>query len=166
MMVEGKLVLVESKKEIPYCEMCSTSFSNRSSLKRHMNSKHKGYDDQNKERLVFGPNVFLVEKAQTRVSGIEEFVSEYVEGILDEIFKNKEIKFECQTCGKSFDSKRGLGAHKREVHIQPVPCDICNKKIKPGANMKKHMENLHNTPTKKPSSWREETTSSIAPERV
>ena len=50
MVVEGKLVLVESKKEIPYFEMCSTSFSHRSSLKRHMNSKHKGYDDQNKDQ--------------------------------------------------------------------------------------------------------------------
>ena len=41
-----------------------------------------------------------------------------------------------------------MGAHKREVHIIPVPCDICNKKIKPGANMKKHMDNMHNRPIK------------------
>ena len=86
-----------------------------------MKLKHEGYDAKNKERLVFGPNVFLLDKVGKETSGIEEFVKECFEGILDEMFQKKVIKFECQTCSKTFDSKRGLGAHKREAHI---PCYV------------------------------------------
>ena len=89
LMVDDQIVLVKSKKKIPQCEICSISYSKRSSLVRHMNLKHKGYDEKTKERLVFGPNVFIVDKTQTQVSGVEEFVKEYFEGILNEIFQKR-----------------------------------------------------------------------------
>ena len=95
MVVDGEIILVKSKKVIPQCEMCNINFSKRSSLTRHMNLKHKGYDEQTKERLVFGPNVFILDKAQTKVSDVENFAKEYVEGILEVIFQKKEIQFEC-----------------------------------------------------------------------
>ena len=100
----------------------------------------------NKERLVFGQNIFLVEKTKTQVSDAEDFAKNYVDGLLDGIFEKKEIKFECQICNKVFASKRFLNSHKRDVHVPLVPCAICSKKIKCGANMKRHIDNVHNTP--------------------
>ena len=83
LVVGEETTLVESKKGKPWCEICNKPFSKRSNMMRHIEDMHKGYDEKNKERLVFGPNIFLVEKTKTQVSDAEDFAKNYVDGLLN-----------------------------------------------------------------------------------
>ena len=49
--------------------------------------------------------------------------------------------FKCEQCDKIFQTRRLLSYHIRDVHIDKVRCDCCDKTFSKLSNMKKHKKN-------------------------
>ena len=55
---ENNFIRVLSKKKEITCKVCNIVLAKQYNLKRHMQNKHEGYDENIPNRLVFGENIF------------------------------------------------------------------------------------------------------------
>ena len=61
---ENTFMRVLSKKREIKCKVCNIVLAKQYTLKRHMQNKHEGYDENIPNRLVFGKDIFVVSEEE------------------------------------------------------------------------------------------------------
>ena len=62
--------------------------------------------------------------------------------VINSIF-NDDVRYICEVCDRSFDSKDQLITHKDDEHSNKVRCEICNKKFENLATLNAHKDDKH-----------------------
>ena len=110
------------------CDECGKTFTHPSYLKRHM----KIHEDDGYR--------YTCAAKECRKAGVGKYKqrSDYVRHLQ----KHKGKSFDCEICGKSFPSKKGVYDHKARVHRPVLECKNkkrgCEYKTKDSKLMKKH----------------------------
>ena len=129
----------KSKKSWQYgsshdCEHCGKSFPQSGTLRRHINDVHEG---------IRNYKCHLCDQKFAQKSSLS--------GHLLTIHKikpeNKTI-YKCSHCEKEFEKLSKLQTHEA-VHLKPareptdIKCEICSKTFSDKANLKKHVQSIH-----------------------
>jgi hypothetical protein len=67
--------------------------------------------------VLIGALVVWIESEEMKAPEVPEIEEDFeVEEELEEEVEEESEEFKCEECGRSFDSKRGLSAHKAQAH--------------------------------------------------
>ena len=105
---ENNFMRVLSKKREITCKVCNIVLAKQYNLKRHMQNKHEGYDENIPNRLVFGNNIFVVseeEKILPENENVINIAHELVDDILKTLFQPNPLNFSCHVCLKAFSKQ-------------------------------------------------------------
>ena len=124
------------------CQWCNKSYTQSHSLKTHINSVHKKFNDKtvtnlNDPSVQKDPKKFSCkscEKSFNYPSNLSTHKKTVHEG----------IKFKCDSCEKGFASKQGLGTHNESVHEKiRINCNFCEKSFTQKGAHKLHIKSFH-----------------------
>ena len=141
-----------------HCELCSKQFTWKHNLASHMKNAHEGSAKPN-------PKQFKCERCEilfTRRTGLLEHMvrkhdNDFKESSIDETV-DKSVSgvdggpsLECDQCGNKYSSMQSLKIHKRLVHSvnDGAVCYICGLKLKSEANLRSHVQHIHEKINKK-----------------
>ena len=124
--------------EIYQCEICDEVFVANEHLQFHVNNEHGQIE--NDEILVDYKHITNFNEDSKR----DTFKSDKI-GHMTE----KEHRFECKSCQKTFSSKYTLVRHKSLIHdgVKQYSCEICCKQFAQKYNLKDHFEKVHENNT-------------------
>ena len=138
------------------CQQCGKAFSQRASLKAHIETQHEGKKDFH--------TCHICGKTFQQKSYLKIHISSVHEGRLDftcqmcgksfpfkcQLTKHIAVFHEgkrkiCQICGKSFSETSSLNKHISSVHegLRDYQCQVCDKAYKDKKNLKKHFLRHH-----------------------
>ena len=114
------------------CQHCSKSFSKCHSLKTHVRLCWPEESQQHANCPECGKS-FKTYTLKTHIRKVHERV------------KEKQVKSECDLCGKSYNSSYAMKHHKKTVHegIKNFICEECGKGFTDGRSMKNHILVMH-----------------------
>ncbi|KAG5669511.1 hypothetical protein PVAND_017398 [Polypedilum vanderplanki] len=137
---QQQTVKIENKKEQNdkknenICRICEKKYSVKYYLIKHMKNQHPNEISSKVYFCDHCPKKYFVKKCI-----ITHLKSKHQKG--------KEIKFECDFDGKTFETKQKLYQHMKNHHlIQFKECQICGEKTK---RLDRHMKQVHATETDK-----------------
>jgi len=125
------------------CKLCGKKFSHRDTLLRHIKHHH----DPNPKKICFH---------ECDICGSKFIKKQSIRNHMEKkhLVEQVEIKVQTFTCdldGKMFKNKGKLNHHMK-IHLPPVKCDFCHKKLNI-RSLKVHIMNSH-TGIKQPSTKR------------
>jgi hypothetical protein len=112
---------VKKKEKKLMCEECAKEFTNVFTLNCHIEATHRRVE---RDDIVFKCN----------------YCNEQFKAHMDMIEHNKIHRTKCEICGKVFESRRRMVAHRTQVHGEKKNiCEVCGKGFRSKLLLNQHM---------------------------
>lgn len=112
---------LKRKEKRLVCEECGKVFTNTFSLKCHIEAMHRRVE---REDIVFKCN----------------YCDQKFKAHMDLVEHNKIHRTKCEHCGKVFESRRRMVAHRTQVHGEKkIVCEVCGKAYRSKLLLHQHM---------------------------
>ena len=146
---------ISEKEKSTYCEICDRVFSNKSSLKRHVDNVHRQIKfkcDKCNENFSLKENlkkhIVTTHKGKKYKCIICSKIfsrSEHLKRHNDNIHIGSKDYHNCESCGKSFTNSDNLKRHTYIVHYgqKDYNCNNCGKLFVSLQNLKRHINSIH-----------------------
>ena len=109
------------------CKLCMKDFRSGQTLKSHTNFVHEGKGEK--------CDICFVELSDTIA------IRRHKKAIHE-----RQIMYECDSCGKTFNEEGNLRCHVKTVHeknAEKCRCETCGKDYSDKGNLKKHIARVH-----------------------